>query len=86
MLHLSPIRKIRAITLTNQRDINHHPQIRGNTELIVLIRNESEPKFPISNRNLPIINRNLVDNPTTKKRDRYPVVGPLVDPLVGPLV
>ena len=71
MFHLSPIRKIRTITLTNQRDINHYPQIRGNTELIVLIRNVSEPTFPISNRNLPIINRNLVDHPTTKIRDRY---------------
>jgi len=35
--HLSPIRKIRTITLTNQRDINCHPRIRGNTELFVLI-------------------------------------------------
>jgi hypothetical protein len=57
------------------------------TTVIVLIRNVSDPTFPISNRNLPIINRNLVDHPSTKNKKRsFPLLDPLLDPLLGPLL
>ena len=81
ILHLSPIRKIRTIVLTNQNDENLRPLKRENTEPIVLIENASEQTLPILNQNL-ITNQNRVIAIKTRK-EKFLLANIVADPLAN---
>ena len=66
-LHLLPIPRIRATTLTNQRGIKHHLQKRRIIERTVPIERESGQTLLISDRNPKIPNLNHVTLITIKR-------------------